>query len=182
MIDVYGTGLNGAFLIKGPVFTDSRGKFQETFQIDDYKKAGLPTVWEQENVSVSQMGVLRALHLQKKNPQGKLVRCLKGSVFDVLVDLRPASSTYLKHYSYTLRDNINEALYIPPMFAHGFLALKENSIFHYKCTTKWDKGSDGGIRYDDPTFGIKWPVMDYIISDKDKELPYFSSDIEWVLS
>ncbi len=140
------------------VHGDARGFFLETFHARAFADAGLPTQWVQDNHSRSRRGVLRGLHYQLHEPQGKLVRVARGRVFDVAVDLRRSSPTFGRWTGALLTDEGLEMLYVPPGFAHGFLVLSEVADFLYKCTTPWHQQSDRGIRWDDPAIGIEWPL------------------------
>jgi dTDP-4-dehydrorhamnose 3,5-epimerase len=145
-------------LLKPRVFGDDRGFFLETFNARTFADAGLPTEWTQDNHSRSVRGVLRGLHYQLENPQGKLVRVTRGAVFDVAVDLRRASPTFGKWVGAELSDTNQQMLYIPPGFAHGFLVLSEVADFCYKCTTLWHQASDRSLAWNDPDIAIDWPL------------------------
>ena len=145
----------------------------ETFQENDFKEAGHDLTFVQDNQSKSTKGVLRGLHLQPKYPQGKLVRVIKGEVFDVGVDLRKDSETYGKWFGAVLSDENKKQLFIPPKFAHGFLVLSDEAEFVYKCTEFYHGEDESGIIWNDADIGIDWPLEDIdeiILSDKDKEL------------
>ena len=169
--------IEGLFEIFPKVFDDSRGYFFESYSQRDFAAAGLGMNFVQDNQSCSKKGVLRGLHFQKKYPQGKLVRVIQGEIFDVAVDLRPASASYGKWYAVILNEKKQNQFYIPPGFAHGFLVLSEICIFVYKCTDFYHPDDEGGIIWNDPAIGINWPDLDieYILSDKDKKLPSFSA-------
>ena len=144
----------------------------ETFQEKDFQDAGYNLKFVQDNQSKSTKGVLRGLHLQVNHPQGKLVRVIKGKVFDVGVDLRANSPTYGKWYGEILSEDNKKQLYIPPKFAHGFLVLSDEAEFLYKCTEFYHGDDESGIMWNDEDIGIKWPLDDIdevILSDKDKE-------------
>ena len=145
-------------LLKPRVFGDDRGFFLETFNARTFADAGLPTEWTQDNHSRSVRGVLRGLHYQLENPQGKLVRVTRGAVFDVAVDLRRASPTFGKWVGAELSDTNQQMLYIPPGFAHGFLVLSDVADFCYKCTTLWHQASDRSLAWNDPDIAIDWPL------------------------
>lgn len=145
-------------LLSPRVFADDRGFFLESANAAEFARLGLPTDWQQDNHSRSVKGVLRGLHYQTHNPQGKLVRVVRGAVFDVAVDIRRASPSFGKWVGVTLSDENFHMLYIPPGFAHGFLTLSDTADFCYKCTTLWDQPSDRSLRFDDPTIGIDWPL------------------------
>ena len=166
------TGIEEMFVVEPTVFEDNRGYFMETFQEKDFKDAGHDLKFVQDNQSKSTKGVLRGLHLQVNHPQGKLVRVIKGKVFDVGVDLRANSPTYGKWYGEILSEDNKKQLYIPPKFAHGFLVLSDEAEFLYKCTEFYHGGDESGIMWNDEDIGIKWPLDDIdevILSDKDKE-------------
>jgi dTDP-4-dehydrorhamnose 3,5-epimerase len=169
--------ITGLFEIQSKIFGDSRGYFFECYSERDFYAAGITLPFVQDNQSKSSKGTLRGLHYQKTHPQGKLVRAIQGEVFDVVVDLRGDFSTRGKWYSVILSSEKQNQLYIPPGFAHGFLALSEQVIFAYKCTDFYYPEDEGGIIWNDPEIGINWPKigMEYILSDKDKDLPSFSS-------
>ncbi len=160
-------------LVEPKVFPDERGYFMESFKASDFKKANLPTHFVQDNFSVSKKGVIRGLHYQK-NPkaQGKLVSVLKGGVWDVAVDIRRKSSTFLKWVTVELNDSNHAMLYIPPGFAHGFISLTEDVHLLYKCTNEYDPQADAGIRWNDPDIAISWPIDNPIVSKKDQDLPW----------
>lgn len=145
-------------LLKPRVFGDDRGFFLETFNARVFAEAGLPTEWQQDNHSRSVKGVLRGLHYQLENPQGKLVRVTRGAVFDVGVDLRRSSATFGRWVGTELSDTNQHMLYIPPGFAHGFLVLSDVADFCYKCTTLWHQPSDRSLAWDDPEIVIDWPL------------------------
>ena len=165
------TPIEGLFVIEPTVFGDNRGYFMETYNQREFIENGLDVEFVQDNESFSNKGVLRGLHFQKKNPQGKLVRCLKGEVFDVAVDLRKNSDTYGKWYGIVLSEENKKQFYIPEGFAHGFLVLSETVLFCYKCTRFYDPTDEGGIIWNDPDIGIEWPIssdMEIKLSEKDK--------------
>ena len=162
-------------LVEPKIFPDERGFFLESFKASDFEHAGLPGSFLQDNFSFSKKNVIRGLHYQKNSKaQGKLVSVLKGCIWDVAVDIRKGSDTYLKWVAVELSDRNHAMLYMPPGFAHGFAALSDEVHLLYKCTNEYDPQADAGIRWDDPDIAIHWPVKDPIISDKDKQLPYVS--------
>lgn len=166
------TKIEGMFLVEPAVFEDNRGYFMETYNENDFKDAGYDLTFVQDNQSKSSKGVLRGLHLQVNYPQGKLVRVIKGEVFDVGVDLRKDSDTYGEWFGAILSDENKKQLFIPEGFAHGFLVLSDEAEFVYKCTEFYHGDDEGGIKWDDPDIGIDWPLDDIdeiILSDKDKE-------------
>ncbi|MBR6222626.1 MAG: dTDP-4-dehydrorhamnose 3,5-epimerase [Lachnospiraceae bacterium] len=152
-------GIEGLTVITPAVHGDSRGYFMETYNLNDMKENGLDMVFVQDNQSCSTKGVLRGLHFQKQYPQGKLVRVIKGSVFDVAVDLRKSSDTYGKWYGVELTEENKKQFYIPEGFAHGFLVLSDIAEFCYKCTDFYRPGDEGGMAWNDPDIGIEWPEL-----------------------
>lgn len=162
--------IEGLKIITPQVFGDARGYFMETYQYDDYKEAGIPQVFVQDNQSASTRGVLRGLHFQKEFPQDKLVRVIRGEVFDVAVDLREGSSTFGKWFGVVLSEENKKQFFIPKNFAHGFLVLSDYAEFVYKCSDYYHPGDEGGLRYDDPEIGVQWPIaedMQLLLSEKD---------------
>lgn len=166
------TDVDGCIKVSMQSFKDHRGFFREQFNTAAFEEVGLPTDYPQDNISWSYKNVLRGLHMQVANPQGKLVSCPQGRIFDVCVDVRPNSPTFGKVA--TAEIGFNDALYCPPGTLHGFLAL-EDSMVYYKCTSLYDKNSDGGVYAMDPKLEIPWPKIDlpYVMSDKDMHLPTF---------
>ena len=162
--------IEGLKIITPSVFGDSRGYFMETYNYNDYKEAGIDQVFVQDNQSASKKGVLRGLHFQIDFPQDKLVRVIKGEVFDVAVDLRKGSSTYGKWHGEILSEENKKQFFIPKNFAHGFLVLSDYAEFCYKCTDFYHPGDESGLFYGDPEIGVKWPIpegMELIMSEKD---------------
>lgn len=151
--------IEGLCVIESTVHGDDRGYFMETYNLNDMKEAGLDMVFVQDNQSMSTKGVLRGLHYQKEYPQGKLVRVIKGTVFDVAVDLRRDSKTYGKWYGVELSEENKKQFYIPEGFAHGFLVLSDEAEFCYKVTDFYHPGDEGGLAWNDPEIGIKWPKV-----------------------
>ena len=170
------TSIEGLTLITPHIFKDERGYFIKDFEKDIFEKNNLPTYFYETNESKSKKGTIRGLHFQKKHSQGKLIRVIKGTVFDVAVDLRCNSKTFGKWEGFILSEHNNQVLYIPKGFAHGFLALDDENIFSYKCTDIYSPENDSGIRFDDPEINIKWPTenLELIISEKDKKLQTFA--------
>ena len=152
-------GIEGLCVIEPTVHGDSRGYFMETYNFNDMREAGLDMVFVQDNQSMSVKGVLRGLHFQKQYPQGKLVRVIKGRVFDVAVDLRANSDSYGKWYGVELTEENKKQFYIPRGFAHGFLVLSEEAEFCYKCTDFYHPNDEGGLAWNDPKIGIEWPEV-----------------------
>ena len=151
--------IDGLYLIQPTVFGDSRGYFMETYNYEEFKEAGLDMVFVQDNQSMSTKGVLRGLHFQKEFPQGKLVRVIKGAVYDVAVDLRSGSETYGKWYGVELTEENKKQFFIPKNFAHGFLVLSDEAEFCYKVNDFWHPNDEGGLAWNDPAIGIKWPQV-----------------------
>lgn len=152
----------------------------ETYNYEDFKAAGLDMVFVQDNQSSSTKGVLRGLHFQREHTQGKLVRVVSGEVFDVAVDIRKGSKTFGKWFGVTLSAEKKNMFYIPEGFAHGFYVLSDTAEFTYKCTDFYDPSSEGGIKWDDPTIAVDWPIPEGVtpnISEKDARHPAFSEDI-----
>ena len=165
------TYINGLYIIEPSVFGDSRGYFMETYNKSEFEINNLNITFVQDNESKSKKGVLRGLHFQKTNPQGKLVRVIDGSVFDVAVDLRGSSETYGKWYGIELTSENKKQLYVPEGFAHGYYVLSETAIFAYKCTRFYQPDDEAGILWNDSNIGIKWPISDIndiLLSEKDK--------------
>lgn len=152
-------GIKGLRVITPTVHGDERGYFMETYNENDMKEQGMDMVFVQDNQSMSGKGVLRGLHFQKQYPQGKLVRVIRGQVFDVAVDLRKGSETYGKWYGIILSEENKKQFYIPEGFAHGFLVLSETAEFCYKCTDFYHPGDEGGLAWNDPEIGIEWPQV-----------------------
>lgn len=163
------TSIEGIFIIEPTIFGDERGYFLETYHKKEFEENGLNANFVQDNQSKSTKGVLRGLHFQYTQPQGKLVRVIKGEVFDVAVDLRKNSATYGEYISVILSEKNKKQFYIPPGFAHGFLVLSDEAEFTYKCTDFYNGPDEGGIIWNDPEIGIKWPLNEneMILSEKD---------------
>jgi dTDP-4-dehydrorhamnose 3,5-epimerase len=169
--------ISGLYEIQPKVFADQRGYFFEAWSERDFAAAGLEARFVQDNQSRSVKGVLRGLHFQKTRPQGKLVRCIAGEVFDVAVDLRADSPTRGRWHAVTLSGDKQNQFYIPPGFAHGFLVTSDTAVFAYKCTDFYYPEDEGGIVWNDPAVAVDWPPlgMEYLLSDKDRKLPGFAS-------
>lgn len=180
------TEIPDVVLIKPRVFGDERGFFMETYKKSDFEKAGIDTDFVQDNHSKSVKGVLRGLHYQKEPfSQGKLVRCIKGKIFDVAVDIRKGSPTFGKWVGYELSEDNKLMLWIPKGFAHGFLTLSDEAEVIYKVSGgEYSPEHDAGIRWDDPTINIRWPldkINNIFLSEKDKNLPFLdNADINFV--
>lgn len=166
-------GLSGLLLVEGKSFPDDRGSFCECWRAHDWAKAGLPML-VQDNLSLSKKGVLRGLHYQI-TPQGvgKLVRCVRGRIFDAVVDIRRSSPTFGRWSSIELDDTGNRMFWVPVGFAHGFCALSDDALVAYKVTDYWSPAVDGGVRWNDPAIAIKWPIAasEIVVSAKDAALP-----------
>ena len=173
------TGIEGLWIIEPKVFGDERGFFMEFYNEREFKEAGIDVRFVQDNHSRSIKGVLRGLHFQKEHPQGKLVRVVRGAVYDVAVDLRPKSRTFGKWFATILSEENHRMMYIPEGFAHGFLALTDVVDFLYKVTDFYHPEDEGGIIWNDPDLGIEWPFEEYgikdpIISEKDRKWKRFN--------
>jgi dTDP-4-dehydrorhamnose 3,5-epimerase len=169
------TDLPGVLILEPPVFGDDRGTFRETWRRDRWAAAGLPERFEQDNLSASRPGVLRGLHYQHPNPQGKLVSVFAGAVFDVAVDIRRGSPTFGRWVGVELSAENGRQLWVPPDFAHGFVVTAVGgdgvALFGYKCTSVYDPAAEGSLRWDDPAIGIAWPVEAPVLSPKDAAAP-----------
>lgn len=165
------TEIEGVFIIEPKVFGDERGYFMETYNKKDFEKAGIDCMFVQDNQSMSKKGVLRGLHFQKTYPQAKLVRVVKGEVFDVAVDIRPDSPTWGKYVGVVLTAEKKNQIFIPKGFAHGFLVLSDVAEFTYMCDEYYHPEDEGGIAWNDPTIGIAWPEVDceVCLSEKDSQ-------------
>ncbi|MBL8443853.1 MAG: dTDP-4-dehydrorhamnose 3,5-epimerase [Zoogloeaceae bacterium] len=171
--------LAGALIIEPRVFGDARGFFMETWNAARYAEAGITAEFVQDNLSFSRRGVLRGLHFQKPNPQGKLVYVLAGEVFDVAVDIRVGSPTFGQWESVVLSSENRRQFYVPPGFAHGFCVTSETALFAYKCTDLYNPAAEGSVLWNDPDLAIPWPVSAPELSAKDKvgvRLKDFSRD------
>lgn len=166
--------IEGIKIITPTVYGDERGYFMETYQYHDYKEAGIDVQFVQDNQSSSKKGVLRGIHFQKQHPQDKLLRVISGEIFDVAVDLRKNSPTFGKWYGVKLSAENKKQIFIPKNFAHGFVVLSEYAEFAYKCSEFYAPNDEGGIVWNDPKIGIKWPMPegmkqdDLIIIERDQ--------------
>lgn len=173
-MEITHTNIEGLLVLKPTVFADDRGYFLESFSLKLLESIGVKEDFVQDNESKSTKNVLRGLHFQ--NPpfaQGKLVRVVKGAVYDVAVDIRKNSATYGKHFAIELSEENKTMLWIPPGFAHGFLTMKDDTIFQYKCTEYYNKQSEGSILWKDLDLNIDWKAEAPIVSEKDKLSPLF---------
>jgi dTDP-4-dehydrorhamnose 3,5-epimerase len=167
-MEIIKTPLEGLLVIKPKIFGDDRGYFFESWSKQSFSEAGLDLDFLQDNQSLSSKGVLRGLHFQ--NPpyeQGKLVRVIKGAVLDISVDIRKDSPTYGQYFSVELSEKNKTIVWVPPGFAHGFLTLKDNTIFSYKCTGAYNKESEGALLWNDKELNINWEINDPLVSEKD---------------
>lgn len=167
-------GIKGLKVIEPAVYGDARGYFMETYNYNDFAEAGIDCKFVQDNQSASKKGVLRGLHFQIDFPQDKLVRVVRGEVFDVVVDIRKGSETFGKWFGVVLSEENKKQFFVPKNFAHGFIVLSEYAEFCYKVTDFYHPNDEGGILWNDPEIGIEWPMpegmaeKDLILSDKDK--------------
>jgi dTDP-4-dehydrorhamnose 3,5-epimerase len=168
------TDLPGVVIVEPEVFGDDRGLFFEVFHADKYAAAGLPSRFVQDNHSYSERGVVRGLHGQMGSPQGKLVRVVRGEIFDVAVDVRRGSPAFGRWIGVVLSADNRAQLFIPPDFLHGFCVTGEGAEVEYKCTAVYDPKSEFGVRWDDPEIGIDWPVKDPVVSPRDAAAPRLS--------
>lgn len=177
-MEIIKTPLADCFILKPAVFTDARGYFMESFNEQKFNEtSGLNVHFVQDNQSFSSKGVLRGLHFQKgEHAQAKLVRVLKGEVLDVAVDLRAGSATYGQHYSVLLSEENKLQFFVPRGFAHGFVVLSEKAEFFYKCDNYYNKASEGGLHFADPSLNIDWqlPADSLLVSEKDAVLPFIA--------
>lgn len=172
------TTIDNLVIINPHVFSDKRGHFIKDFEKIEFMKQSLPINFSEINESKSKKGTLRGLHFQEKNPQGKLLRVVQGSIYDIAVDLRPGSKTYGEWEGFYLNDSNNKMIYIPENFAHGFLTLEDETIITYKCTNDYSPEFDSGIIWSDNDLNIEWPLNliennEIIISEKDQNLQTF---------
>jgi dTDP-4-dehydrorhamnose 3,5-epimerase len=173
------TPLAGAFIIDIEERTDHRGFFARSFCMAEFEAHGLKPTVAQSNLSYNhERGTLRGMHFQvPPATEAKLVRCTRGAIYDVIVDLRPNSPTYLKHFGVELTDANRRALYVPEMFAHGYLALTDGAEVTYQVSEVYTPGCERGLRHDDPALGIAWPIAVTVISDKDRAWPLLATHV-----
>lgn len=172
------TPVEGVYVIEPTVFGDERGYFMETYQREEFAAGGIPFEFVQDNQSKSKKGVLRGLHFQTNRPQGKLVRVIRGEVYDVAVDIRPDSPTFGQYCGVALSEQNKKQFFIPAGLAHGFLVLSDTAEFVYKCTDYYDPTGEGGLLWNDPDLGIDWPItpdMEILLSEKDKAQQSFAA-------
>jgi dTDP-4-dehydrorhamnose 3,5-epimerase len=170
-MNVIATAIPGVIVLEPKVFGDDRGYFLETWSRQKYEAVGIPAVFVQDNVSFSRKGVLRGLHYQHPQSQGKLVQVMSGEVFDVAVDIRAGSPTFGKSVGEVLSEKNHRQMYIPPGLAHGFCVLSDTVLFAYKCTDTYNAAAEGGIFWNDPDLGIEWPIRQPVLSPKDEKYP-----------
>ncbi len=170
-MNVLETGIPGLLVVEPQVHGDARGFFMESWKASRYREAGLPDRFVQANLSRSGPGVIRGLHYQHPEPQGKLISVLEGRVFDVAVDVRPESPTFRQWAGIELSAENRRQLYVPEGFAHGFCVLEESALLSYLCTREYRAEFDTVVAWDDPDIGIRWPLSDGRLSDKDAAAP-----------
>lgn len=172
MLKTMPASLPGVMLLEPETFADSRGYLRESYSRRRYlEQAGINAQFVQDNVSVSHKHVLRGLHFQRKNPQGKLIQVLEGEIFDVLADIDPASASYGMVASFRLSSDKGQQLWIPPGYAHGFCVISDRAIVHYKCTRYHDPHDQHGVAWNCPDLAIDWPLSKPILSHRDSMLP-----------
>lgn len=165
---------NGLILFGQKEFKDNRGSFIESYRKDEFLNLLLPSDFVQDNMSVSEKGVIRGLHFQFNKPQGKLIRVISGSAFTVEVDIRPKSHTYGNWFAFNLSAENKNVLWVPPGFANGFQALESSTRVYYKCTELYNPSGEASLNYSDPAIGIAWPIDNPILSQKDLSAPSFA--------
>lgn len=170
-MNVLEAALPGVLIIEPQIFGDSRGFFLETWQQERYAQYGIPTSFVQDNLSFSTKGVLRGLHFQNPNQQGKLVSVISGEVYDIAVDVRIGSPAFGKWTGVFLSGENHRQLWIPAGFAHGFCVVSETAFFSYKCTDMYNPEAEYGIAWNDPDIGIAWPILNFRLSEKDAIYP-----------
>lgn len=165
------TSLKGVFLLQPDVYKDNRGSFQEKYHKDKYIKFGIPDIFVQDNFSHSKNKTIRGLHFQNKNPQGKLISCTRGKIFDVIVDIDQKSPTFRQSFSAILSSENHKQIWAPGGYAHGFCVLSDVADVFYKCTNFYSPEHETGIVWNDSTLKIQWPINNPILSEKDLGLP-----------
>lgn len=171
MTKVLETSLPGVKVIEPSIYPDKRGFFKETFQVNRYSEYGIDCAFVQDNFSKSTKGVLRGLHFQKIRPQGKLVSCTAGTIFDVAVDIDKKSATFGQYFSIELSGENHRQLWVPPGYAHGFCVMTAFAHVSYKCTDYYNADDQHGLLWNDPDLAIPWPVNRPVVSEKDEQLP-----------
>lgn len=171
---IYDAGLNGLLVCQPQVFRDERGWFRETWREPAYQQAGIREQFVQDNLSYSRHGVLRGLHFQHPHGQGKLVSVVRGEVYDVAVDLRVGSPTFAQWRGFVLSEENALQVYIPPGFAHGFLVISDDALFLYKCTALFRPDADRNLAWNDPEMNIPWPILEPVLSPRDRSAPTLS--------
>jgi len=166
------TGLDGVVIVEPRVHGDERGFFQESWKASSYGSHGLPESFAQANVSRSARGVLRGLHYQYRQPQGKLVTVFEGCIFDVAVDVRPGSKSFGQWAGVELSAANHRQLYVPEGFAHGFIVLSNSALFHYHCTSEYSPQFEVSIAWNDPDIAVKWPCQPTAVSGRDEAAPF----------
>ena len=169
------TKLSDCIIIEPKVYGDDRGFFLETFQTERYATVGITLPFVQDNHSRSSKGVLRGLHFQKTKPQGKLVRVIRGEVYDVAVDIRLGSPTYGRWEAVVLSEDNKKQFWVPPGFAHGFMVISDFADFEYKCTDYYDPTDEGSLLWNDPDLNIPWPIESPVLSEKDARAPLLAN-------
>ena len=172
------TRLDGLVLLAPTVHGDERGFFLETYRADAWARHGVPTAFVQDNHSRSRRGTLRGLHFQTAPGQAKLVRCARGSIFDVAVDLRRDSPTFGEWEGHLLDDESHRQVYVPVGFGHGFLVLSDVADVAYLCSSTYDPATESGIAWDDPDVGVEWPVEEPLLSERDRTAPHLAEVVE----
>lgn len=171
--------IKDAYLIDPHIFIDERGIYKKVFYYESFKELGIPCDFKETSDIVSRKGALRGLHFQSKNSQAKLLHVVNGKLYDVIVDLRKDSPSYLKHIEINMDAYDNRVLFVPEGCAHGFMALEDNTVFSYQSTNMYDPISAGGIVWNDPDLNIEWPIKEgLIITDKDKNWPTLKEYIQ----
>lgn len=177
-MDVKRLPIQDLLLVRPRIFSDTRGAFLESWQHSRYSAVGISAEFRQDNRSVSRGGSVRGLHFTRRRPQAQLVWAVEGEIFDVVVDLRRDSPTFLRVWSGVLSSERQEQIYMPPGCAHGFCVLSDHAAVHYKCSEEFDPTDEGGLNWRDPQMNIPWPVESPIISDRDAAYPYLSDFTE----
>ena len=174
-MNIIKTKLSDCIIIEPKVYGDDRGFFLETFQAERYATVGITLPFVQDNHSRTSKGVLRGLHFQKTKPQGKLVRVVRGEVYDVAVDIRLGSPTYGRWEAVVLSEDNKKQFWVPPGFAHGFMVISDFADFEYKCTDYYDPTDEGSLLWNDPDLNIPWPIKSPFISIKDSQAPLLAN-------